>query len=137
MRICAMEGKAIAEEMPAHQATIKLGLDQVEERWNGLNGLVAAAKEKSAAAELYFKLLGECDNFLREANRSLLGWSRKVSMLDNKKGGNCGIQDIYLSYSLIIYFHDILHIVAQRTECRKKVFPSCANFAQKGFPQVA
>lgn len=94
-RLCATEGKAIAEEMPAHQATVKLGLDQVEERWNALNGVVAAAKEKSAAAELYFKLLGECDDFLRDANRSMLVWSRKVSRLDNKKGCNRGIQDFY------------------------------------------
>ena len=93
MRICVAEGEAVAEEMPAHQATIKLGLDQVEERWKGLNGLAAAAKEKSAAAERYYKLLGDCDDFLRDANRSLLGWSRKVSMLDNMKGGSCGNQD--------------------------------------------
>ena len=80
--------------MPAHQSTVKLGLDQVEERWDGLNGQVADAREKSVAAQLYFKLLGECDDFLRDANRSLLGWSRMVSMLDNKKGGNRGIRDI-------------------------------------------
>ena len=91
--MCVAEGEAVAEEMPAHQATIKLGLNQVEERWNGLNGLAAAAKEKSAAAERYYKLLGDCDDFLRDANRSLLGWSRKVSMLDNMKGGSSGNQD--------------------------------------------
>ena len=88
MRLCAAEGNAMAELMPAHQATIKLGLDQVEERWDSLNGFVAAAKEKVSAATLYFQLLAESDDFLRDANRSLLKWSRKVSMLDNKKGWN-------------------------------------------------
>ena len=100
MRLCATEGEAIAEEMPAHQATTKMGLDQMEERWNALKDLVAAAKEKSAAAQLYFQLLGECDDFLHDANRSLLGWSRKVSMLDNKKGCTRGIQDFFFADSI-------------------------------------
>ena len=103
MRICVAEGEAVAEEMPAHQATIRLGLDQVEERWNVLNGLAAAAKEKSAAAERYYKLLGDCDDFLRDANRSLLGWSRKVSMLDNMKGRSCGIEDLLCKFSSSAY----------------------------------
>ena len=98
MRLCATEGKDIAELMPAHQATIKLGLDQVEERWDSLNGFVAAAKEKVSAATLYFQLLAESDDFLRDANRSLLGWSRKVSMLNNKKGWNHSLS-FYLVFS--------------------------------------
>jgi titin len=85
LRLCAAEGEEIAADMPAHQATIKMGLNQAEERWTGLNSFIRGKRETMSAAGQYFDLLDESDRFLKDSSRILFEWSRRVSILNSRK----------------------------------------------------
>ena len=85
MNYCVQEGNTLAQEMPVHQATIKMGLTQLQEKWANLQGLIETKTSQLHSASQYFHLFEEADSFLRGANQSVLDWSKKVSMLGNKK----------------------------------------------------
>ena len=84
MNYCNLEGNQLANEMPVHQATLKMGLTQLLEKWSNLQNLIENRKEVLHSASQYFHLYEESESFLRGANNSMLDWSRRVSTLSNK-----------------------------------------------------
>jgi hypothetical protein len=85
MEQCQREGCALEEEISAHQATIRLGNAQMKEKMSQLHEFVIAEAEKLKLAAEFFKLLDDTESFIRDANRALIEWSRKISTITNEK----------------------------------------------------
>ena len=56
-----------------------MGLNHAEERWRALTDLLADRRSSAEAAKEYIRLLEGIELFLREANRSVLSWSRRMA----------------------------------------------------------
>ncbi len=76
---CQKEGSDLADEMPMHSATIRMGLGQAEERWRTLLELLEEREAAARAARGYFEIMERAERFVREANRLVIGWSRRIS----------------------------------------------------------
>ncbi|XP_059093271.1 muscle M-line assembly protein unc-89-like isoform X2 [Tigriopus californicus] len=85
INLCEQESKSIMEQMPVHRATVKLGLDQVHERWNILHDWLDTHGQRLSSAVEYFGLLEQSENFSRDANKTLLEWSQRISSLNSKE----------------------------------------------------
>lgn len=85
INLCEQDSKIIVQEMPVHQATVKLGMDQVHERWNILQDWLNTHGKRLSSAVEYFNLLEQSEKFSRDANKALLEWSQRISCLDSKE----------------------------------------------------
>ena len=73
-------------EIPEHQATIEMGLKQLQDKWKMLSELIHSQKEKMKYAREYFQLAEHSEKFIRETNKLLLEWSRRLSAIDDDQG---------------------------------------------------
>ncbi len=71
-------GQALCEEIPDHKATVDLGLKQLQDKYHSLLDLMRTQRTKLDSAKQYFALLQSTEAFLREANKSILEWSRQM-----------------------------------------------------------
>jgi hypothetical protein len=75
LRDCRTSGEVLAKDIPEHKSTVELGLQQLKEKFKGLETLLG---NREVASE-YFHLLHATEGFLREANKRILDWSRKAA----------------------------------------------------------
>ena len=73
------QAKLLSAEMPEHHATIEMGLQQLYDKWKNLNEEIDEQNSKLKSAREYFELIGRTENFLRDANKNLLDWSKRLS----------------------------------------------------------
>ena len=73
------QGTSLSTEMPEHQATIEMGIKQLYDKWMNINEEIAIQNGKLKSAKEYFQLVDKTETFLREANKNLLEWSKKLS----------------------------------------------------------
>ena len=133
MRACEKEGKAVAEENPAHAATVRMGLAQLQERWNNLQELLREQGQRLDSAGEYFRMLERSEKFLKEANRSLLVWSRKVaSLMNGEEAGALRSEiDRYLSEHRTTQSETLFKISSRSGQ----VFGS-SSFTEQNFEQI-
>ena len=75
------EGNFLSKNLTEHQATIDMGLKQVTDKWKGLQELIKSQQQKLGLASEYFQMLEKVEMFLKEANRTLLDWSKQIPTL--------------------------------------------------------
>ena len=75
------EGEILCQDLPEHKTTMDMGLKQVSDKWSSLLQLVQVRRQIMSAARDYFALLEKAETFLKDANRTLLDWSRKFPKL--------------------------------------------------------
>jgi hypothetical protein len=73
------QGKLLSDEMPEHHATIEMGLQQLYDKWKNVNEEIGTQDVKLMSAKEYFQFIEKTEMFLREANKNLLEWSKKLS----------------------------------------------------------
>ena len=73
------QGKQLSTEMPEHHATIEMGLQQLYDKWKNLNDEVGEQNDRLKSAREYFELIERTERFLRDANKNLLDWSKRLS----------------------------------------------------------
>ena len=78
------QGKSLCTEMPEHHATIEMGLKQLYDKWKNINEEISLQKLRINSAEEYFTLIEQSEDFLREANKNLLEWSKNLSTSDHE-----------------------------------------------------
>ena len=57
LNYCVKEGNYLATEMPVHQATIKMGLTQLQEKWKNLQELIESKTDNLHSASQYLSLI--------------------------------------------------------------------------------
>ena len=73
------QGKILSSEMPEHHATIEMGLQQLYDKWKNLNDEIGERNDKLRSAKEYFELIERTEKFLKDANKNLLDWSKRLS----------------------------------------------------------
>ena len=73
------QGKILSSEMPEHHATIEMGLQQLYDRWKNLNDDISEQNDKLRSAKEYFELIERTEKFLKDANKNLLDWSKRLN----------------------------------------------------------
>lgn len=112
IKFCHEEGDALGKEMPVHSATISLGLSQIDEKWDNLHELLAGQKQKLKSAAEYFKMVENSETFLKEANKSILSWSRRISGLASENEARKLKQEIdqYIKVNKTVQIDTLLKI---------------------------
>ena len=73
------QGKLLSAEMPEHHATIEMGLQQLYDKWKNVNEEIGEQNSRLKSAREYFELIAKTESFLRDANKHLLDWSKRLS----------------------------------------------------------
>ena len=73
------QGKLLSAEMPEHNATIEMGLQQLYDKWKNLSDDIDTKHNNLKSAREYFDMVETTERFLKEANKNLLEWSKKLS----------------------------------------------------------
>lgn len=76
---CLIQGEHLEAELPELKATISVGRGQCQDKLRHLEALFEQRKAKLLSAKEYFDMQQEFATFLRDANRNLLGLSRKAA----------------------------------------------------------